>query len=105
MPRLLVTTRAGDLREIDAEANQTLMEVLRDEGLEIEALCGGCCSCATCHVYIDPGFSGQLPAISEDEALLLDGSEHRVSQTSRLSCQIRLTDQMDGLSLTIAPAD
>jgi len=105
MPRLVVTTRDGATREIDAGTNLTLMEVLRDEGLDIEALCGGCCSCATCHVYIDPAFAEILPAIGEDEDLLLDGSGYRNPASSRLSCQIRVTEQMEGLELTVAPGE
>lgn len=105
MPKLLITTRAGEVRELRANLNQTLMEVIRDEGIDIEALCGGCCSCATCHVYIDPGFAQEMPEISDDENLLLDGSIHRDPETSRLSCQIRLNEQMEGLRATVAPAD
>ena len=105
MPRIVVTSREGDVKEVDAELNRTLMEVLRDEGFELEALCGGCCSCATCHVYVDPAFADRLPPISEDEDMLLDGSNHRQPDTSRLSCQVRVTGEMEGLRLTVAPAD
>jgi ferredoxin, 2Fe-2S len=105
VPRIVVTNRDGELREVDAEINRTLMEVLRDAGFELEALCGGCCSCATCHVYIDPAFAGRLPPIREDEDMLLDGSGHRLPDTSRLSCQIRVTGELDGLRLNVAPAE
>ncbi len=105
MPRLQVTNRAGEVREIRVAASQTLMEALRDEGFDIEALCGGCCSCATCHVHIDAAWAHCLPAMSEDEDCLLEGSQHYVPGASRLSCQLRLTQQMDGLKLTIAPPD
>jgi len=105
MPRIFVTTRDGDLKEMEAEVNRTLMEVIRDEGLDIEALCGGCCSCATCHVYIDPEFANLMPPMSEDEDLLLEVSNQRKADISRLSCQIRATNDMDGLRLTVAPAD
>ena len=105
VPRIVVTSREGAVKEVDAELNRTLMEVLRDEGFELEALCGGCCSCATCHVYVDPAFADRLPPISEDEDMLLDGSNHRQPDTSRLSCQVRVTGEMEGLRLTVAPAD
>ena len=105
MPRISVSNREGEVREIDAKVNKTLMEALRDAGFEIEAICGGCCSCATCHVFIDPAFVDRMPAMNEDEDLILSGSEHRRPDLSRLSCQIRLSDQMEGLHLTIAPAD
>lgn len=105
MPRITVTARDGETRELDAPASLTLMEVLRDENFDIEALCGGCCSCATCHVYIDPAFADRLPPLGADEDLLLDGSCHRQPGASRLSCQIRLSGEMEGLRLTIAPAE
>lgn len=105
MARISVTRRDGSVKEVDARLNMTLMEVLRDEGIDIEALCGGCCSCATCHVYIEPEFADRLPPVGEDEDLLLGESAQRRQDASRLSCQIRITDQMDGLELTVAPAD
>jgi 2Fe-2S ferredoxin len=81
------------------------MEALRDGGHdELLALCGGCCSCATCHVYIAPEFLGLLPAMSEDENELLDSTSFR-KENSRLSCQIKLTDAYNGLRATIAPED
>lgn len=105
MPRLLVTTREGEEREIQAENGMSLMAALRDAGLdEVLALCGGCCSCATCHIHVDAGWLGRLPPMAEDENDLLDGSDHRTA-TSRLSCQIPLDDALDGLRLSIAPED
>jgi 2Fe-2S ferredoxin len=81
------------------------METIRDAGMdELLALCGGCCSCATCHVHIDPAFPGLLPPMSEDEDDLLDSSDHR-NGTSRLSCQMALTNDLNGLRVTIAPED
>jgi len=105
MPNLIVTTRDGEEREIAADAGLSLMEAIRDAGVdEMLALCGGCCSCATCHVKVDPAFVGLLPPISEDESDLLDSSEHR-DEYSRLSCQIPLTTELDGLRVAIAPED
>src|SRR3546814_17444700 len=81
------------------------MEAIRDNGFdELLALCGGCCSCATCHVHVDPAFLDQLPAMSEDENDLLESSDHRATN-SRLSCQLPFTDQLDGLNMTIATDD
>ena len=92
-------------RQLPAGAGLSLMEVIRDAGVdELLALCGGCCSCATCHVKVDPAFAGLLPPISEDESDLLDSSDHR-DGTSRLSCQILMTGELDGLRLTIPPED
>lgn len=106
MPEITVTTRDGEKHVLDAELNATLMEVIRDNGInEMDAICGGCCSCATCHIYVDPGFANKLPPVSEDEDMLLDGSLHRKDDVSRLSCQIRVSDDLNGLALEIAPED
>jgi 2Fe-2S ferredoxin len=81
------------------------MEIIRDAGFdELLALCGGCCSCATCHVHVDPAFLNRLPAMSADEDELLNSGAYRTS-TSRLSCQIVFTDDLDGLPVAIAPED
>jgi ferredoxin, 2Fe-2S len=105
MPKLIVVTREGQESTIDGEAGLSVMEVIRDAGIdELLALCGGCCSCATCHVHVDSAFADKLPAMSEDESDLLDSSDHR-NETSRLSCQVMLTPELDGLRVTIAPED
>lgn len=105
MPKLFVTTREGETSEVDVGEGLTVMEAIRDNGFdELLALCGGCCSCATCHVHVDPDFVGKLPAMSEDEDDLLESSDHRVA-TSRLSCQLPFTADLDGLRVTIAPED
>ena len=105
MPKLIVTTREGETSEIAVEDGLTVMEAIRDNGFdELLALCGGCCSCATCHVHVDPAFADQLPEMSEDEDDLLESTDHRVA-TSRLSCQIPFTAALDGLKVTIAPED
>ncbi|HWK42216.1 MAG TPA: 2Fe-2S iron-sulfur cluster-binding protein [Croceibacterium sp.] len=105
MPRLIVTTRSGETREVEAGAGLTVMEAIRDNGFdELLALCGGCCSCATCHVHVDPEFLSLLPAMSMDEDDLLDSSDDR-DETSRLSCQIPFTDTLDGLRVRIAEED
>lgn len=105
MPKLIVTTRSGEQREVDAESGLTVMEAIRDNGFdELLALCGGCCSCATCHVHVDPEFKDRLPPMSEDEDDLLDSSDDR-DGNSRLSCQIPFTDDLDGLKVRIAEED
>jgi 2Fe-2S ferredoxin len=105
MPKLTVTTRSGVERTIEAEAGRSVMEILRDNGFDdILALCGGCCSCATCHVYVDEAFSGNLAPKNDDERDLLDSSSHHTVR-SRLSCQVPFTDELDGLRVTIAPED
>ena len=105
MPKLIVTNRDGETSEIEVEEGLTVMEAIRDNGFdELLALCGGCCSCATCHVFVDSTGTGELPAISEDEDDLLESSDHRTPM-SRLSCQIPFTAELDGLKVTIAPED
>ena len=105
MPTLNVTNRAGEETAVEVEDGLTVMEAIRDNGFdELLALCGGCCSCATCHVHVDPSFTDKLPEMSEDEDDLLESSDHRV-ETSRLGCQIPFTPELDGLKVAIAPED
>jgi ferredoxin, 2Fe-2S len=105
MPKLVVVNRAGEEKTVEAGAGLSVMEAIRDNGFdELLALCGGCCSCATCHVHVDPDWAGKLVPMSEDENDLLDSSDHR-DATSRLSCQIPLTAELDGLRVTIAAED
>ncbi len=100
-----VTTRDGRTKDLTAIAGRSLMENLRSGGIEeILALCGGCCSCATCHVYVDDQWLAAMPPMSEDEDDLLDTSGAREAN-SRLSCQIPVTPELDGLSVTVAPED
>lgn len=103
MPTLIVVDRKGHEKTIAGDAGLSVMEVIRDNGFdEMLALCGGCCSCATCHVQIDAAWADKTGSLSEDESDLLDSSDYRVA-TSRLSCQIEFTDELDGLRVTIAP--
>lgn len=105
MPQLIVVNRDGEEQAVEGDVGLSVMEVIRDHGFdELLALCGGCCSCATCHVYVDPAFSAALPALSADEDDLLDSSDHR-TDASRLSCQLVMSNDLDGLRVTIAPED
>ncbi len=105
MPSLIVVTRAGEEREIDGDVGQTVMQIIRDAGFdELMALCGGACSCATCHVHVDPAFAGKLPPMSRDEDELLESSSDRAAD-SRLSCQIPFRMELDGLKVRIAEED
>ena len=103
--QLHVTDQSGAERAVVGKEGLSLMENIRGAGFDqLLALCGGCLSCATCHVYVDPGSAAALPPMSDDENDLLDGSAHR-RLDSRLSCQIPVTARLDGLRVTIAPAD
>ncbi|SCW38055.1 ferredoxin, 2Fe-2S [Sphingobium faniae] len=105
MPDIIVNRRDGSSDTISAPVGHSLMEVIRDAGMdELLALCGGCCSCATCHVFIDPAHFDLLPPPGEDENDLLDSSDHR-TEYSRLSCQVMLDDSLANMKVTIAPED
>jgi len=105
MPHLTVVQRDGTRKEFDAPNGHSVMEAIREQGIdELLAICGGCCSCATCHVYVDDAFFDKLPGMKGDEDDLLDSSDHR-QPTSRLSCQIPISPELDGLIVTIAPED
>ncbi|HEX7822649.1 MAG TPA: 2Fe-2S iron-sulfur cluster-binding protein [Sphingobium sp.] len=105
MAQLNIVSQTGESKTVEAKEGLTVMEIIRDNGFdELLALCGGCCSCATCHVYIEESFIDKLPAMSEDENDLLDTSDHR-NATSRLSCQVPVSAAIDGATITIAPED
>jgi 2Fe-2S ferredoxin len=105
MPKLVVVSRDGSERTVEGEAGLSVMEVIRENGFdELLALCGGCCSCATCHVHVDTDWADRLPKMSEDENDLLESSDHR-NESSRLSCQLPFTQDLDGLRVAIAPED
>ena len=105
MAKLIVVTRDGEERELNGETGLSVMENIRDAGIdEILALCGGNCSCATCHVHVDPAFFDRLTPMSEDENDLLDSTSDR-DATSRLSCQIQFGAALDGLKVRIAAED
>jgi ferredoxin, 2Fe-2S len=102
---LLVTTRDGKPLRLQAKPGLSVMEIIRDAGVdELLATCGGCCACGTCHVYIDPLWLERLPRIREEEDELLSMSDHR-RPTSRLGCQLLFTRDLDGLPVNIAPEE
>jgi 2Fe-2S ferredoxin len=105
MPTLTIVTRDGSERTVEARIGWSVMENIRDNGFdELLALCGGCCSCATCHVHLDEHWFAQVGARKPDEDDLLDTSDHKLP-TSRLSCQIEYGEALDGLRVRIAPED
>ena len=104
MPMVRVIDRDGTERELDAPSGAPLMEPLRDMDDGVAAICGGMCSCATCHVYVDAEWVAKLPAPMSDESDMLGDLISR-RENSRLSCQIILTDAISGVKVTIAPEE
>lgn len=105
MASVSVTTRSGETGTVEGTIGLSLMEIIRDAGFdELLAICGGSCSCSTCHVYVDPAFADRLPPIGEDEDDLLDSSDQR-TERSRLACQIPFAPELEGIAVTIAPED
>ena len=100
MPTLNVTNRAGEQHQLEAKAGATLMEALRDNDMDIEAICGGCCSCATCHVYIQPEMLVNTGEVSDVESDLLECA-YEPDERSRLSCQVVIDSSMDGMVVHI----
>ena len=100
---LLVTDQDGVEHKLEALEGWRAMEVMRDWGMNIRAECGGACACATCHVFVDPEWMEKLlPASDEEEAMLDTVADTR--KNSRLSCQILMRDELDGLKLELAPS-
>ena len=102
MGTLKVKDRDGLIHELDAQIGSTIMEIIRDAGLDIEAACGGCCACATCHVYVTNEKIQKLKLMDDDEESMLDQA-FSVLNNSRLGCQIEYSDDLDGMELTLAP--
>lgn len=101
--KIHVTDQEGNQHELEGLEGWRVMEVIRDWGLNIKAECGGACACATCHVFVDDHWVERLEGASEEEENMLD-SVPDVDLNSRLSCQILLTEELDGLKVTLAPS-
>jgi 2Fe-2S ferredoxin len=103
MPNIQVTSRDGSQATVTVENGISLMENLKAAGnTEVLALCGGCASCGTCHVHVAADWIDRLPAMGEDEEEMLSLAPYR-DESSRLSCQLQVTDAFEGLAITIAP--
>ena len=102
MAKIHVTDREGVAHEIDATPGWSVMEIIRENDLPIEAACGGCCACATCHVYVEAEALAKLEPASDEEDRMLDEA-YQVQENSRLSCQISFTEELDGMTVTLAP--
>jgi ferredoxin, 2Fe-2S len=102
--KLIVTEPDGHIHELEAPDGYRAMEVIRDNGLPIKAECGGACACATCHVYVDKDWEDRLEPPTDEEINMLDEA-FEVKSNSRLSCQIIMNEDLDGLKLTIVPGN
>jgi 2Fe-2S ferredoxin len=102
MALLRVVDRDGTEHEVEGRTGLKVMENLRELDYGVAAICGGMCSCATCHVYVDPEWQGKLPAMMSDERELLAELAH-YRENSRLSCQVEFTAALAGLRVTVAP--
>lgn len=104
MAAIFATDRDGTRHELEARERSSLMEILRQAGLSIEALCSGSCQCATCHVFVEEPWLSKLKPQTEFELATLEGEACEVRANSRLSCQISWHADLDGIVLTVAPA-
>ncbi|RDJ19918.1 ferredoxin [Bosea caraganae] len=102
MPEVIFIEPNGRERHIDIASGTSLMVgAVQGNVHGIDAECGGCCSCATCHIYVDPAFIERLPAADAMEDEMLSGAAAERRDSSRLSCQISMTPDLDGLIVTI----
>ncbi len=99
--KIYVTDLEGVEHALDAIEGWRVMELIKAHGLPIKAECGGCCACATCHVYVDDEWLPKLAEVKDDEEEMLDEA-FDVEHNSRLSCQIIMSEELDGLKLTLA---
>ena len=100
MPKILFTDNSGTTREVEAKTGVSIMEAAVQNMIPgIDADCGGACACATCHVYVDEAWVGKLKAKDDMEDSMLDFAED-VQDNSRLSCQILMSDDLDGITVT-----
>ena len=100
--KIIATDRQGKEHTLEGRDGWTVMEILRDGGLDIAAECGGACACATCHIYVNNGWLEKLPPRSDGETDMLDMAL-AVEPNSRLSCQIVCSEALDGIKVTVAP--
>lgn len=102
MPKVIYVSAKGDAREIEVPVGMTVMAAALKNGIDgIVAECGGVCMCSTCHVFVDKSFFPRLSPASDTEEAVLDISAEERQPTSRLSCQIKVTDDLDGLIVRV----
>ena len=101
MPTILYQSHDGGVREVDVPDGTSVMEgAVRNSVPGIDGDCGGACACATCHVHVDPDWAGKIPAKQDMEETMLDFAQE-LEPTSRLSCQIKVTPELDGFTVRL----
>ncbi len=104
MPRATYNDPAGTDHTLEGDAGVSLMDLAVKNGVPgIVAECGGFMNCASCHVYVDDAWTAAVGGPSEEEVEMLEGAMSEFRPTSRLSCQVPLTPELDGVRVTIAP--
>lgn len=103
MVRMTVVDRDGNEHAIEAEPGLKVMEILRELDYGLTAICGGMCACASCHIYVDDAWVDRLPKMKSDEQEMLIELSDYCEKTSRLSCQIEFTAELNNLKVSIAP--
>jgi ferredoxin, 2Fe-2S len=103
MPKMIFIERDGTRREVDAPVGRSVLEVARRHDIDIEGACDGSLACSTCHVVVDPDWYDLLQAASEEEEDMLDLA-FNLTGTSRLGCQIVITEELDGLTVGLPAA-
>lgn len=102
--KIFVTDHDGEEHALDAVEGWRVMEIIRDHGMKIKAECGGACACATCHVYVHEDWLDRVMPLGDEEEDMLDEA-FDLQDNSRLSCQLIMDEALDGLKVTLAPAD
>ena len=100
MGKIRIQDHRGETHEVEAVEGWRLMEIIREHGFAIKALCGGACVCATCHVHVEPAWNERLQPVRDDEEAMLDGVPD-LDETSRLSCQIIYSEALDGITVRL----
>ena len=103
MPKMTFIERDGTRREVDAPVGYSVLEIAHNHGVDIEGACEGSLACSTCHVIVDAAWFKQLTEPTEDEEDMLDLA-FGLTQTSRLGCQIVMTEALDGLVVKLPAA-
>ncbi|WP_417453677.1 ferredoxin family 2Fe-2S iron-sulfur cluster binding protein [Kiloniella sp.] len=103
MPKMTFVENDGTEKEVDAPLGLSVLEIAQRNDIDIEGACEGSLACATCHVVLDPSWYGKLEDVSEDEEDMLDLA-FNLTETSRLGCQLIITEELDGLKVKLPDA-